>query len=345
MSDAVLLVDIRQRVASVNRAATLLLEMDRESVIGQPLSQFFPSGAPVLMSDAEGDTQFVQGTGEFRDGDTVMTTGSGVRVPVSLAVNTLRSEDGQELGAVLAARDVTDRKDMEARVLQLEELRREQALRDAKEEERKRLAEELHDQTLMELAGLAIEVGFIEREAANSGSAETRLRELKSRIHETEAGLRDILKGLYPDVLTNLPFEGDGPIEIRFRARGFGEARPPDLAELTAYRLVQQCVFNSIRHGRPALIEVMLEWRGDRMAVEVVDDGVGFLPVSAGRLRASGQHGIANLHDRVEAVGGVLNIDSSQGNGARISASIPTGSAKAVEWLLEVGAYRIEPTG
>jgi len=46
----------------------------------------------------------------------------------------------------------------------------------------------------------------------------------------------------------------------------------------------------------------------------------------------------------VEAVGGVLDVDSSQGNGARVAASIPTGSAQAVEWLLEVGTYRIEPT-
>jgi len=249
---------------------------------------------------------------------------------------------------------------MEARVLQLEDLRREKSLSDAKEEERKRLAEELHDQTLMELAGLAIGVGFIEREATDPSSAETQLRELKSRIHDTEAGLRDILKGLYPDVLTNLglvaavrsylvgltnlPFEGDGPIEIRFRARGFGEERPPDLTELTAYRLVQQSVFNSVRHGQPTLIEVTLGWQGDRMTVEVVDDGAGFLPVSADRLRTNGHHGIANLYDRVEAVGGVLNIDSSQGNGARVAASIPTGSAQAVEWLLEVGTYRIEPT-
>jgi PAS domain S-box-containing protein len=360
MSDAVLLIDTRQRVVSVNRAATRLLEMDMESVMGQPLSRFFPSGAPVLIGDAGGAAQYTEGSGEFRDGDTVITTGSRKRIPVSLAVTTLRSEDGQELGAVLAARDATDRKDMEARVLQLEDLRREQSLRDAKEEERKRLAEELHDQTLMELAGLAIEVGFIEREATDPSSAETQLRELRSRIHETEAGLRDILKGLYPDVLTNLglvaavrsylvslttlPFEGDGPLEIRFRARGFGEERPPDLTELTAYRLVQQSVFNSIRHGRPTTVEVTLGWQGDRLTVEVVDDGVGFSPVSAERLRANGHHGIANLHDRVEAVGGVLNVDSSPGNGARIGASIPTGSAQAVEWLLEVGTYRIEPT-
>ncbi len=360
MSDAVLLVDTRQRVVSVNRAATRSLEMDAESVIGQPLSQFFPSGAPVLLSHADGNTQYVEGSGDFRDGDTVITTGSRKRVPVSLAVTTLRSEDGQELGAVLAARDATDRKDMEAWVLQLEDLRREKSLSDAKEKERKRLAEELHDQTLMELAGLAIEVGFIEREATDTSSVETQLRELRSRIHDTEAGLRDILKGLYPDVLTNLglvaavrsylvgltnlPFEGDKPIEIRFRARGFGEERPPDLTELTAYRLVQQSVFNSVRHGQPTLVEVTLGWQGDRMTVEVVDDGVGFLPVSADRLRTNGHHGIANLHDRVEAVGGVLDVDSSQGNGARVAASIPTGSAQAVEWLLEVGTYRIEPT-
>jgi PAS domain S-box-containing protein len=128
MSDAVLLVDTRQRVVAINRAAARLLEIDREAIVGRRLDQFFPSGSPVLMMDAGGDRKFVEGTGEFRDGDTAITTSSSRRVPVSLSVTTLRSEDGQVLGAVLAARDVTERKEMEARVLELEDLRRDQAV-------------------------------------------------------------------------------------------------------------------------------------------------------------------------------------------------------------------------
>ena len=359
MSDAVLLVDTRRRIVSANSAATALIGLDRAAVVGRPLSRFLPGKTPVLASEAADESEQGDWVGELRDDDTVITTGSGRRVRVSLAVTALRSGDGDELGAVLVARDTTERNEMAARVERLEEQRRQQALKEAKEEERRRLAEELHDQTLMELTGLAIEIGLLERDAERE-SEEKQFKSLRARVHTTEAGLRDILKGLYPDVLTNLglvaairsfleglatlPVSGDKPVSIRLRTRGFGQERPQEVAEITVYRLVQQSVFNAVRHGRPSVVKVVVAWEAGELSVEVEDDGVGFVPADMSRLRSAGRHGLANLYDRVEAVGGTIKIESSPGHGTAVAATIPTDRGRADPSQSEAGSFRIEPT-
>jgi signal transduction histidine kinase len=121
--------------------------------------------------------------------------------------------------------------------------------------------------------------------------------------------------------------ETANPVTIRLAVSGFGDERPEELAELTAYRLVQQSTFNAIRHGRPKSIDVALDWTGGEISVEISDDGTGFVLTDAERQRATGRHGIANLYDRVYAVGGQIDIETSPGSGTRVRATIPTGDA------------------
>ena len=342
MSDAVLLVDPRDRVVSVNTAATRLLELARTEIIDRPLAAFLPAHS--LATD-----------------EAALTTGAGRTIDVSLAITPLKHDDGTGAGAVIVVRDISERKRMEARVARLEGRRREQALREAKEGERKRLAEELHDQTLMELAGLAIEVGFAERESAGDEAAEARLRVIRSRVHSAESGLRDILKGLYPDVLTNLgliaairsfldalvalPLDGASPVTIHLKSRGFGDRRPDELAEITAYRFVQQSTFNAVRHSNATRIDVALRWAGTTIEIEVTDDGVGFEPSDVELLRSRGSHGLANLYERVEAVGGRIEIISAHGEGTRVRTQIPSGDVLGEAGHEETATYTNQSKG
>jgi len=287
-----------------------------------------------------------------------------IGIPTALAYLTLKHGMREvrikgELAEELAER-ILELNGVHSQVLKLEHLKRERDLKEAKEEERRRLAEGLHDQTLMELTGLAIEVGFMERDTGVMESQKTQLRELRSKIHGAETGLRDILRGLYPDVLTNLgllaalrsflegmvavQFELDGPVELRLQARGFGNTRPPELVELTAYRVVQQTLFNAVRHGQPTSAEVTLDWSDGGLVVTVVDDGLGFVPLEADRLRASGHYGIASLYDRVEAVGGSLEIDRSLGNGTIVRVYSPFNEGEPDRGRVHAASYRIEAT-
>lgn len=285
-----------------------------------------------------------------------------IGIPTVLAYYALKRSISEarlktELAEELKER-ILELKRMHSRLLRLEHLKRERGLKEAKEEERRRLAEELHDQTLMELTGLAIEVGFLERDSGNSGELKDQFRGLRSKIHSAEASLRDILRGLYPDVLTNLglpaalrsfldgldaaQFKVDSPVNLGLQVRGFGDQRLPDLVELTAYRVVQQALFNAIRHGLPTNVEVFLDWTGDELVVNVVDDGVGFVPLETDKLRASGHYGIANLYDRVEAVGGSLEIDSSAGNGTSVEVRIPAEGGEPDRERVDEASYRLE---
>ena len=152
--------------------------------------------------------------------------------------------------------EITQRRQAEEALARSEELRRLRAAREAKEEERRRLAEELHDETLAELAGVLAELGFLARQA-QGGAAEIEqgLDALRDRVREIEGRLREIVQGIFPSVLTNLgllpalrsyleeldtPPDQDGtPLEIEVRAKGFDNGRLPEQVELATYRFVQ----------------------------------------------------------------------------------------------------------
>lgn len=96
-----------------------------------------------------------------------------------------------------------------------------------------------------------------------------------------------------------------------------GSERYPELVETTAYFVVCEAVGNAARHAHPGAIGVALRTDGDRLVVEVTDDGAGAAD--------SGGGGLRGLSDRVAAVGGALEITSPPGRGTRIRAELPCG--------------------
>ena len=137
-----------------------------------------------------------------------------------------------------------------------EELRRLQVAESARETERKRLAEELHDETMASLAAMAMELGFLRRQAAQvSQDLGDRLADIVTRVRDTDRQLRHVVSGIFPSVLTDLglvravrayleqlsgrPIENPCPLEIELTSRGFEAQRLPEEVEINLYRVVQ----------------------------------------------------------------------------------------------------------
>lgn len=203
-----------------------------------------------------------------------------------------------------------------------------QRLFEVQEEERRVLARELHDefgQCLTATGALAasIEAGATDRpdlcEDAQSISRTTRqmmqtLREALSRLRPPdleEFGLRTALHRL---VATWRRREAPA-FELTFDGDPDGVPAP---VALSVYRVVQECLTNAVRHGRPSQIGVHLGVAASEVAVVVSDDGGG---APATTDWAAG-HGILGMRERVEALGGKLSIGST-GNGLRVEAKIP----------------------
>ena len=237
--------------------------------------------------------------------------------------------------------EIAQRNRAEDALARSEELRRLQVAQEAKEDERKRLAEELHDETMAELASVVVDLGFFtRREKEIPPDLDEGLAELRNRVRGTERKLRQIVQGIFPSVLTNLglmpalrsyfeelsghPVDSPYPLELRLKATGLDNGRLPEDVEIAVYRVIQQGITNAIQHARAKRLEVELTWTDKELTISIIDDGVGFDPENLPTTPISGHFGLVNLRDRIEGLTGAMEIESRPSGGTAIRATFPT---------------------
>src|SRR4051812_16364533 len=205
--------------------------------------------------------------------------------------------------------------------LALDNARLQAALRAAQTKERRRLERDLHDGAQQRLVGLGLELALAEARAERDppGTREllTRARgELMLALNE----LRELARGIHPAVLTarGLAAALEGlaariPLPVALDVR---LARLPEPVEVAAYYVAAEALTNVVKHARAASALVRLWCEAGFVIVEVADDGVGGADAAAGS-------GLRGLQDRVEALGGGLDICSPPDGGTRIRATLP----------------------
>ena len=222
------------------------------------------------------------------------------------------------------------------RQLQEREEWREELLRkviSAQEDERKRLARELHDETSQTLSALAMKI-----ETALAGwpseSSRERLVEAKHLTVRTLEELHRLIFDLRPSVLDDLGLlsairwyaerhlERRG-VAVRCEFSGEADRLSPEL-ETALFRVCQEAITNIAKHSEADTVLIQCFARDDRFAIEIEDDGKGFspgsLPPPAARERGLG---LLGMRERVELFGGTLELDSAPGQGTRIAVSVP----------------------
>ena len=243
----------------------------------------------------------------------------------------LEAEQEQRALAVARQRDELEREVAE-RTRQLTELA--QHLQTAREDERSRLARELHDELGALLTAAKLDAARIKsRLGGNSPEAAERLAHLSETLNSGIALKRRIIEDLRPSTLSNF---GLVPA-LEILAREFGERsqlevfsrlspvslKPAD--ELTAYRLVQEAFTNIAKHAQASRVELTLEEQDGGVEVAVRDNGAGFDTTQPTR----SAHGLLGMRYRVEAAGGQLTIRSAPGLGTQVSALLPAKPATA----------------
>jgi signal transduction histidine kinase len=205
----------------------------------------------------------------------------------------------------------------------------------AQEEERSRLARELHDDVTQRLASLSIEAGRVEARLpgrAGDGPMHS-MREGLARLSEDVHALS---YRLHPSILTDLGlrealrsecehFSQTSPVRVDFLADEIPEHVPEDVG-LCLFRIVQESLRNIARHASATRAEIRMRPLDGGLQLTVKDNGVGF-DQKQDRARAS--LGLASMRQRVALVGGKLNIDSKPLQGTTISAWVPVMEASA----------------
>ena len=227
--------------------------------------------------------------------------------------------------AVQAERDQLDA-EVQRRTAELTELSRH--LLTAREDERHRLARDLHDELGALLTAAKLDVARIKtRIAATTPEANDRLVHLNEMLNNGIALKRRIIEDLRPSSLGNLGLAAALGILVRdFEKRAeikvscsLQTVKMSAAGELTVYRLVQEALTNIIKYAKASSVQVTLAAHDGVAIISVSDDGAGFEP---GLQKTSG-HGLLGMRYRVEAEGGNLQLTSTPGQGTRIGATLP----------------------
>lgn len=202
----------------------------------------------------------------------------------------------------------------------------------AQEEERKRVAREIHDGPAQMMAHVVFRAEIAERLLEEDvEKARRELHELKDTVRSSLTEVRKIIFDLRPMVLDDLGlipairkyldhFEQRFGIACRFQLIG-EEKRLSSTMEVALYRLIQEALSNVAKHSKADQVEIKLEFRSDKVAASIKDNGVGFEynPKKLG----STNFGLVGMSERVELLEGKMDIQTARGAGTRVMFTIP----------------------
>ncbi|NKE07484.1 sensor histidine kinase [Mesobacillus selenatarsenatis] len=196
-------------------------------------------------------------------------------------------------------------------------------------QERNRLARELHDSVSQQLFAASMLMSAInETKVPSENERETKqLKMVEEMIHQSQLEMRALLLHLRPVALKGKSLqEGIEELLIELRQKVTMNIKwkvepfPLDKGvEDHLFRILQESVSNTLRHGKAEELEVLLIKRDDKVIMRVVDDGIGFNVEEA----KAGSYGLQNMHERAGEIGGTLKIVSVENKGTRLEVKVP----------------------
>jgi signal transduction histidine kinase len=193
----------------------------------------------------------------------------------------------------------------------------------AADAERSRIERDLHDGAQQRLIALRIHLSMAEElDAADPRQWAETLKRLGIELDKTLDELRALAHGVYPSLLADRGLAealrsvaADAPLPVRVEIEELGPLSSE--IQTAVYFTCTEAIQNACKHAHDASCLPLVLRRDDGLAFEVDDDGPGFTP------HPSANGGLRNMHDRIEAIGGVLTIDATPGDGTRVCGFVP----------------------
>jgi PAS domain S-box-containing protein len=319
--DAIISNDLNGTISSWNAGAQQVFGYSAEEAIGQPINMLIPAE----LQDEEPEILEKINCGERIDRyETVRLHKSGARVNISLIISPLLDSTGKVIGASKIARDITER------------IRLEVAVAAAMEEERGRIARDLHDGVGQQLGGALFLSDLVQRDLKQRGATEgARAAEVYALVTKALAQVREVSRGLYP-----VSPEPDGLMAALqnladrvARDRGIDCTFDADSAVLLSdgalathlYRIAQEAVNNSLKHSGSRRIEIQLAKTARFVTLSIHDYGTG---LHKGTFQ--GGLGVQTMRDRARLIGGQLkfhNFQNGEGGGLEVICFVRKGWA------------------
>jgi PAS domain S-box-containing protein len=357
--DAIISKNLDGIITSWNPAAERMFGWTAEEAVGQPITIIIPS---------ELHDQEVEILRRLRIGDriehleTVRRKKSGEQIEVSLTISPVRDATGRVFGASKIARDITVRKKVEAelkaanehleerveqRTIELwdrnsELMKQTEIIRElsgrllqAQDEERRRIARELHDSVGQLLAATSMTASKVSRKRQElSSEVNGCVEEILCLVEQALTEIRTLSHLLHPPLLDEVGLES----ALRYFIGGFAQRSKIDVNfviscdfdrlsqdhELALFRIVQECLTNIHRHSGSKTAKINLEQRDGCVQCEISDEGKGISHEQQSVLSSSATVGVGlrGMRERVRQLGGMLQIHSN-GKGTIVTVALP----------------------
>ncbi len=331
--DAIITVDAQQTIVLFNDAAQAMFGCPRDEAIGAPLERFIP--ARFRRAHHEHVEQFGRtGVTARRMGGARVVTGlrdNGEEFPIDASISQLAQGDARFYTVIL--RDVSERvRTLHELDRSREELRElASAASTAREDEKARIARELHDEIAQSMSALKMDIGLVRASAVGDDPAlAKRLDRMEQQIVQTIAAMRRIAADLRPLSLDDLgldaalealalAFEKRSGVKVSLSVSD-PDLRVAPLHATAVYRIVQESLTNIAKHAQAANVDIRITKATDRITVTVSDDGVGFSPEAA---RKPQSYGLLGIRERAYLLKGEVDVDSAPGRGTRVTCVLP----------------------
>ncbi|MDO8671600.1 MAG: histidine kinase [Dehalococcoidia bacterium] len=319
--EAIFVLDSHGVVQEANAAAAGLFFLPRANLAGVHLERLVGAETAALLLG-------LPRTSTAGDADVALRLGDGRDVWVEPVVTSFGNSDTGNLRQLLL-RNVTEQRQRREgiRSYATEMLR-------AQEEERRRLAQELHDETVQELVQLARQIDMVETlDRALPPDVLNGLSEARAMVQDIVGHLRNFARSLRPYVLDDLglvPALRRLTSELADRSDCAAtlevlgsERRQRNDMELGLFRIAQEALRNVERHANARHAVVTLSYLEQGLLLVVEDDGCGFtLPPTTNDLAINGKLGVLGMEERTRSIGGLLTLGSAPGRGTRLSVTV-----------------------
>jgi PAS domain S-box-containing protein len=321
--------DLNRQIRLWNPAAERIFGWSRDEMLGRA---DLPMAPPQKRAESEELFARVRAGEPVNDFETVRQRKDGTLVDVSIAAAPVKDAWGRVVGNMVAYTDITERKAQAAEVhrlnaelhYRLEELAASRArIVTAGDVERRRLERNLHDGAQQRLVSLSLSLRLaLGQLDSDPATARAMLTESCDELALALEELRELARGLHPALLTErglqaavqgLASRAPVPVEIV----DVPSERLPESVEAAAYYLIAEALTNVTKYAQASKVRLRVVVGDAAVVVEVSDDGVGGADPNTGS-------GLRGLADRVEALGGSLEVVSPAGTGTTLRAEIPS---------------------
>jgi two-component system sensor kinase len=331
--DAIITVDVRQRIVLFNAAAERIFRCKAGDAVGRPLDRFIPER--FRKAHGEHVRKFgATGTTVRRMGGEVALFGlraDGEEFPIEASISHTRSGSRDHFTVVL--RDISRRvkadEEIERSHQQLRDLY--QQMHEVREGERVRIARELHDELAQWLTALKMDVSWLGgRMPQEDDRLQDRVERMKQLVDSTVTSVRRIAADLRPAMLDDLGLipaiehllhefsQRTGIVVGLDTNTGDVEFREP--LATAVYRMVQEALTNVARHARATEVRVAIRVKGDDLTVSAWDNGVG---ISAAKLQSGKSLGVLGIKERARTLGGGADVRAAPEGGTVVEIKVP----------------------